>query len=174
MSAIPTAAIIPDKIEIHYVYLVACRGPSETYVKIGQTCNLKRRISEIQTSCPLRIAHAFAIPSDYWEEARGLEKLLHMLLKPERLRGEWYEGSERLFSLLDVVLRHINAGGFSFDELLEMPDFVGPEVEIMLHRHEFCFYAMSLPLTKGVDPLESATITPPGCIAAILSGAGAT
>lgn len=172
MSAIPTAVLTPDQVETHYVYLVACHGPSETYVKIGLTCNLKRRISEIQTGCPLRIAHAFAIPSEYWEEARGLEKLLHMLLRPERLRGEWYEGSERFFSVLYTVFRRINVGGFSYDELLEMPDFVGPEFEIMLHRHEFCFYALSLPLTKGVDPLESATITPPGCIAAILSRAG--
>jgi len=170
MSSPPTAVLTLDQIDIYYVYLVACHGPSETYVKIGLTCNLKRRISEIQTGCPLRIAHAFAIPSEYWEEARGLEKLLHILLRPERLRGEWYEGSGRFFSVLDAVLCRINAAGFSYDELLEMPDFVGPEFEIMLHRHEFFFYALSLPLTKGVDPLESATTTPPECIAAILSG----
>lgn len=172
MSVILTAIQTPDELETHYVYLVACHGPSETYVKIGLTCNLKRRISAIQTGCPLRIAHAFAIPSEHCEEARGLEKLLHMLLRPEKLQGEWYKGSEGFFSVLDAVLRRINAGGFSYDELLEMPDFVGPEFEIMLHRHEFCFYALSLPLSKGVDPLESATMMPPGCIAAILSGGG--
>jgi Meiotically up-regulated gene 113 len=139
------------------------------YVKIGLTCNLKRRISGIQTGCPLRIAHAFAIPSQYWEEARGLEKLLHMLLRSERLRAEWYEGTEMFFSVLDAVLRRINAGGFSHDDLLEMPDFVGPEFEIMLHRHEFCFYELSLPLARGADPLASATKTSPACIAALLS-----
>ncbi|WP_425611929.1 GIY-YIG nuclease family protein [Xanthomonas campestris] len=53
------------QIEIYDVYLVACRGPSETYVKIGLTYNLRRRISEIQTGCPLEITHPFSIPSKY-------------------------------------------------------------------------------------------------------------
>lgn len=33
-----------------------------------------------------------------------------------------------------------------------MPDFVGPEFEIMLHRHDFCFYEVSLQIARGADP----------------------
>lgn len=70
MTDAPLPTELADDIEIHYVYLIACHGPLETYVKVGMTCNLKRRISDVQTSCPFRIAHAFAIPSEYSEEAR--------------------------------------------------------------------------------------------------------
>lgn len=169
MKDIPRTPAFLDGMDIHYVYLIACHGPSETYVKVGMTCNLKRRISEVQTGCPFQIAHAFAIPSEYWEEARGLEKLLHMLLREQRLRGEWYRGTETFFSVLDTVLRRINSGGFSYDELLEMPDIVGPEFEIMLHRHEFCFYELSLPLARGANPMDSAEAMPPERIASVLS-----
>lgn len=158
-----------DGMDIYYVYLIACHGPSETYVKVGTTCNLKRRISEVQTGCPFRIAHAFAIASEYREEVRGLEKLLHMLLREQRLRGEWYRGTETFFSVLDTVLCRINSGGFSYDELLEMPDTVGPEFEVMLHRHEFCFYELYLPLARGSNPMDSAEAMPPERIASVLS-----
>lgn len=170
MSEIPHPLAFLDSIETHYVYLIACHGHSATYVKVGMTRNLKRRISEIQTGCPFQIANAFAISSEYWEETKGLEKLLHMLLRQQRLRGEWYEGTEAFFSILDAVLRRINSGGFSYEELLEMPNTVGSEFEIMLHRHEFCFCELILPLTKGTNPIESAEATPPERIAAILSG----
>ena len=170
MIGAPLPMELADDIEIHYVYLIACHGPLETYVKVGMTCNLKRRISDVQTGCPFRIAHAFAIPSEYSEEARGLEKLLHILLREQRLRGEWYRGTETFFSVLDAVLRRVNAGGFSYDELLETPDIVGPEFEIMLHRHEFCFYELSLPLVRGANPMDSARALPPERIASVLSG----
>ena len=174
MINIPLAPEPFDDIKIYYVYLIACHAPLETCVKVGMTCNLKRRISEVQTGCPFRIAHAFAIPSEYWEEARGLEKLLHMLLREQRLRGEWYSGTETFFSVLDAVLRRINAGGFSYEELLETPDFVGPEFEIMLHHHDFCFYEISLPLVRGADPMDSARSLPAERIASALSGGRAT
>lgn len=169
MSNIHSDTALPHGAEIHYVYLIACHGPSENYVKIGMTCNLKRRISQIQTGCPFRVAHAFAVPSEYWEEARGLEKLLHMLLRPQRLRGEWYRGNATFFSVLNAVLRRVNSGGFSYEELLEMPDIVGPELEIMIHQHEFCFYELTVPFARGGGPKVSAKPAAPERIASILS-----
>jgi hypothetical protein len=38
-----------------------------------------------------------------------------------------------------------------------MPDFVGPEFEIMMHRHQFEFREVCLPLRKGVDVMEGSS-----------------
>jgi hypothetical protein len=152
----------------HYVYLIACKGETKTYVKIGLTSSIQRRLSNIQTGCPHPITHAFVVRSEYREEVEGLEKLLHMLLEPECLRAEWYEGTASFFETLDAVLSRINAGGFSYEELLEMPDFVGPEFEIMMHRHDFEFLRIQLPMRKGRDPIENARSACAADIAEIL------
>lgn len=154
--------------DTHYAYLLGCKGADRVYVKIGVSSSLKRRISNIQTSCPHPVTHAFLVKSPYREETEGLEKLLHMLLEPERLRGEWYEGSRAFFKKLDAVLRRINSGGFSYEELLDMPDFVGPEFEVMMHRHSFEFLQAELPLRNGVDPIETARQSSPEEIAKLL------
>jgi Meiotically up-regulated gene 113 len=101
----------------HYVYLIACRGADKTYVKIGLTSSIQRRLSNIQTGCPHPITHAFVVRSAYREEVEGLEKLLHILLEPECLRGEWYEGTKSFLETLDAVLSRINEGGFTHEEL---------------------------------------------------------
>ena len=93
----------------HYIYLIACKGETKTYVKIGLTSSIQRRLSNIQTGCPHPIAHAFVVRSEYREEVKGLEKLLHMLLEPARLRAEWYEGTTSFFEMLDAVLSRIKA-----------------------------------------------------------------
>jgi hypothetical protein len=142
--------------DTHYVYLIACKGENKTYVKIGLTSSVQRRLSNIQTGCPHPITHAFVVRSEYREEVEGLEKLLHMLLKPERLRAEWYEGTSGFFESLDTVLSRVNAGGFTYEELLEMPDSVGPEFEIMSHRHDFQFFRVQLPIRKRRDSIENA------------------
>lgn len=112
--------------------------------------------------------------SEYREEVAGLEKLLHILLEPECLLAEWYEGTESFFETLDAVLSRINEGEFTFEELLDMPDFVGPEFEIMQHRHDFQFLRIQLPIRKGHDPIESAQNVSPAEIADILRAAWRT
>ncbi|MDR6448110.1 hypothetical protein J2794_004236 [Paraburkholderia terricola] len=154
--------------DTHYVYLIACRGESKIYVKLGLTSSIRRRLSNIQTGCPHSITHAFVVRSAYREEVSGLEKLLHVLLEPECLRAEWYEGTKSFFETLDAVLSRINEGGFTHEELLNMPDFVGPEFEIMLHRHEFQFLRIQLPMRKRCDPIENAQNASPAEIADIL------
>ncbi len=72
------------------------------------------------------------------------------------------------FEALDAVLSRINGGGFTHEELLDMPDFVGPAFEIMLHRHEFQFLRIQLPIRQGCDPIENAQDACPAEIAGIL------
>jgi hypothetical protein len=91
-----------------------------------------------------------------------------MLLEPARLRAEWYEGTTSFFETLDAVLSRISAGRFTYEELLEMPGFVGSECEIMMHRHDFEFLRVQLPIKKGRDPLEDARSASGADIASIL------
>jgi len=107
--------------DTHYVYLIACKGENKTYVKIGLTSSVQRRLSNIQTGCPHPITHAFVVRSEYREEVEGLEKLLHMLLEPERLRAEWYEGTRGFFESLDTVLSRVNAGGLPMRNFWRCP-----------------------------------------------------
>jgi hypothetical protein len=152
----------------HYVYLIACRSKTTLYVKVGMTSSIQRRLSNIQTGCPHPITHAFVILSKYLEEVQGLERLLHMLLAPQCLRAEWYAGTPAFFTALDSVLARINAAGFTHEELLDMPDFVGPEFEIMMHRHQFEFRMVNLPIRKSADVLEGSTPVTPSAIAELL------
>lgn len=141
-----------------------------TYVKVGRTRDLHRRLSNIQTGCPHGISHVFAILSDYDEEVAGLEELLHRLLEPNRLRGEWYEGTESFFAALDHALKLINRGGFTFDEIYTLADDVGyEELEIMLHRHDFQFRQVHLPLKPSRPILSRAVEVQPARIADILA-----
>ncbi|WP_081069562.1 GIY-YIG nuclease family protein [Burkholderia stagnalis] len=154
--------------DTHYVYLIACRGESKIYVKLGLTSSIQRRLSNIQTGCPHSITRVFVVRSVYREEVEGLEKLLHALLESECLRAEWYEGTKSFFATLDAVLSRVNEGEFTHEELWDMPDSVGSEFEIMLHRHEFQFLRIQLPIRKGRDPIESAQNASPAEIADLL------
>ncbi len=49
-----------------------------------------------------------------------------------------------------------------------MPDFVGPEFEIMMHKHNFQFLQIELPVCKGADPIKNARPVPPAQIIDIL------
>jgi len=133
----------------NFVYLIGCRSTAEVYVKIGCTSSIRRRLSNIQTGCPYPIEVAFAITSEYREEVVGLEHLLHKLLSPHRLRAEWYLVSHEFLAALEELLSKINRG-FSFDEVYGLPDFCGPELDGMLHRHSFVFNSLVLPLRRNV------------------------
>lgn len=134
-----------------FVYLIACSSDENIYLKIGKTINMYRRLSNIQTGCPHKITHSFVIESDFEEEVDGIEKLLHRLL-PCRMHGEWYKGTQKFFNKLDSLLNKINGGNFTFEEIDELPDMnAGPELEIMLHHHDFKFKHVQLPIKNGVD-----------------------
>jgi hypothetical protein len=90
----------------------------------------------------------FCITSDYQEEVMGLEKLLHMKLKKRSERGEWYAASPEFLRAVIRLLRKINSGNFTYEEIEQMPDFCGPELEIMMHRHNFKFYRFRVTSSK--------------------------
>lgn len=92
----------------------------------------------------MNFVKTFCITSDYQEEVMGLEKLIHMQLKNLSERGEWYVASADFLRALIRLLRKINSGKFTYEEIERMPDFCGHELEIMMHRHSFKFYRFQL------------------------------
>lgn len=147
-TTLPENSIETDENRQHYVYLIACRNESSVYIKIGRSSNLVSRIRNIQTGCPMTFVKTFCITSDYKEEVMGLEKLLHMRLKKLSERGEWYVANPEFLRALIRLLRKINSGNFTYEEIEQMPDFCGHELEIMMHRHNFKFYRFRLMLSK--------------------------
>lgn len=159
-----------NSMDPNVVYLIACRSESTTYLKIGKSRSLYQRLMNIKTGCPLPLTHAFIISSEFEEEVIGLEKLLHRLLKTARIRGEWYVGTSHFFKKLTSVLRRINSGGFSYDEINELPDIGAlEELEIMLHSHDFRFRQLIFPLRKSVHAKEGSVSISPMFIGKVLS-----
>lgn len=131
-----------------YVYLIVCSDDKHTYVKIGKTINLYQRIKNLQTGSPLEYTNIFVIDSLYEEEVLGLEILFHSHL-PEKIRGEWYLGSDYFFDSLLRLIQKINDCEFTAEEIDLLPDHnTGPSLEIMLHGHSFEFNQVTLPLKK--------------------------
>ncbi len=135
------------------VYLISCRdGSGRSYIKIGKTINLYQRIANIRTGCPHKINDVFIVNSHYEEEVLGLERLLHRFLKPINLRGDWYQGNSIFYQCLEQILFKINIGGFTFEEIDALPDCsAGPELEIMLHKHNFEFRRVCFPIRRGLN-----------------------
>lgn len=70
----------------NYVYLI--NAVKTDKFKIGVTVNIKKRIADMQTSCPyrLRLVHAC-----YSSQAYEVEKQLHERFAKQRVILEWFE-----------------------------------------------------------------------------------
>jgi hypothetical protein len=73
---------------VSYVYIIA--EGKEGPCKIGYSRAPERRLKQLQTghASPLHIFHKEEIASD---EVRGLEKVVHDVLRYRQIRGEWYD-----------------------------------------------------------------------------------
>jgi len=60
----------------------------QTHIKIGYTKDLKRRINELQTSCPYKLVLLGMIEGDI-----SIEQHIHKHLQHYRLGGEWFRGT---------------------------------------------------------------------------------
>jgi hypothetical protein len=75
------------------VYFIRC---STGEIKIGTAANIRRRVAVLQTAHPATLELLAAIPGD-----TSREQSLHERFERERVRGEWFEPSERLLSFID-------------------------------------------------------------------------
>lgn len=61
-----------------------------TFVKVGITHDLKKRLSNLQTSIPYDLVPICAIECKDRFEMEGLEIKLHKQIKSKNIRGEWF------------------------------------------------------------------------------------
>jgi len=73
-------------------------------IKIGQTENdVENRIKQLQTGCPYKLKVVWLYYGDRWTEAA-----LHERFASDRIRGEWFNSTEKLFTFIDEELTNTN------------------------------------------------------------------
>ncbi len=72
----------------YYVYFIV----GGSLVKIGLSCNVERRLKELQTSNPTKLTLAHKIQTSSEAQAYFLENQLHKRYEKLRQRGEWFKG----------------------------------------------------------------------------------
>lgn len=80
-----------------YVYFIACK---ETWRwKVGFTkSDPQKRLKALQTGCPSELALMA-----YIEAGIDKELLIHNLFESERIRGEWFEGSDHFIAFVGLI-----------------------------------------------------------------------
>lgn len=88
--------------EIHAgVYFIAGGG----HTKIGITRDVDRRLSQLQSACPvsLRIVYLEELPVNELHRAEKLYQRLHACLKQEHSHGDWFRGEMSESSARETV-----------------------------------------------------------------------
>lgn len=81
-------------VEHKYLYAMECAG----FVKFGVASDVGKRLSGIQTGTPLAVTVLAKIYCD-----TRIEKHLHRHLRALRVRGEWFQRSQRVQELIDLM-----------------------------------------------------------------------
>lgn len=115
--------------EPDHLYFVACPPLSDgsRYVKIGRTINMDRRMSEIQTGCPLPLELVW-----FWPGGGANERGVHERLKCLRERGEWFHIPEALLRWIQAW----DAGGGPQIEVLSARDRAREEAQARSRQEE--------------------------------------
>lgn len=92
---VATDVFIPLGSAKTYVYFAQCNG-SRGPIKIGTATDVERRIAELAVGNPYGIKLLLAICAP-----AGIEKELHYHFGWARIRGEWFEATDRLLDLID-------------------------------------------------------------------------
>ena len=71
---------------------------SDAPIKIGFSDNLKTRLMDIQIALPYKINLLAVAKGD-----KQLEHLLHQEFAQDRIRGEWFRPTERLWALIEDI-----------------------------------------------------------------------
>ena len=81
------------------IYFLRVKGDGP--VKIGASKKPIKRLTQMQTWCPLELELICEVPATFF-----LEGVLHLLYKDFRIRGEWYETNSYLTELIAYVTEH--------------------------------------------------------------------
>lgn len=78
------------------VYFALAEGTDR--VKIGRTNNIKRRLKDLQTGCPVPLKVIYELPGD-----NSLEKELHKRFSHLWIDYEWFQFAEEMKVFLGLV-----------------------------------------------------------------------
>lgn len=67
-------------------------------IKIGYTTHLGKRLADLNTSSPFPITLC-----EYARADKQVERELHKLLASERLNGEWFKASDKVWDMIELV-----------------------------------------------------------------------
>lgn len=84
-SALEVQTNTPD------IFIYFIRGQMTRHIKIGVAADVLLRMATLQTASPDKLGLLGVVNS-----TQGLERMLHNILKPFRLHGEWFEHNEGL------------------------------------------------------------------------------
>lgn len=105
-----------------YLYIIRC-CPSN-YYKIGITNNIKKRIKTHQTGCPFELKFTIIVEADMEDflgrEIIYLEKILHKNYEHLKLRGEWFNLSDKHLSDICFFLQENRDLSVTHDEPKEL------------------------------------------------------
>lgn len=73
-----------------------CTDRKPQRIKIGIAKDVHRRLAELQTGCPEKIALLGAIPMRSAKHAKHIESRLHGFFSYLRVHGEWFRADEPL------------------------------------------------------------------------------
>lgn len=82
------------------IYFIQCgeNGP----IKIGQSDDVEARMSQLQIACPYKLKLLWVYTGNMYTE-----KDIHREFSHERIRGEWFHPSRRLFKSIEKNLCNI-------------------------------------------------------------------
>ena len=73
-----------------YVYMLFCQDTATVYIKIGIAAEPVRRLAALITACPIEPREFGWIEAPGRQRALTIERTLHRICKPWRIRGEWF------------------------------------------------------------------------------------
>ncbi len=139
---------------VYFIRPVGMDGP----VKIGFSTDPERRRRELERSSPYKLEVAAKIAGD-----RLLEIRIHHYLRSSRLRGEWFEATEGLSSMITSVANGLSPFPEIPADMGELIDRVG--LEAIQAHFGISRQAVHYWRTKGVPAMHRKTLAMLGAVA---------
>lgn len=99
------------------VYFMRCseRGGKYHYVKVGHAKNLRTRMAQIQSSCPLEVVHSMYALTHSKQKAIEIESKIHDATMG-RINGEWFA-----YRSMDKLMGGLENGLEAAERAFDMP-----------------------------------------------------
>lgn len=99
---------------IYFARCIAANGADMGAIKIGCSCDVERRQSQVETLLPFSMETIATCPGDFFDEY-----LLHFWLRNDRISGEYFHDRGEVMRLAERATR---TGKFPLDIEIRRPD----------------------------------------------------